>query len=374
MKNFLRPFLASLALIAYDGIVFGAESPLARFVGTASCASSSCHGGAGPRRDQVGRLEARDVHRRAPSTLNVARSEQIALALGMTNSLGQPIAAESPRCTACHAPNATVPANLRLAELNRAEGLACETCHSPAESWLRSHTRPGPPGDDFTYADKVAAGLRDLRDLRVRANVCVACHENVERALLTAGHPELFFELDGQTRQEPRHWVEKPGYNGAKAWMVGQAVAWREVAWLANQPDEKSERLSDREAGLAWLVTQAAKAVGIPDTAPDSIAKAAAGRNWSSADTASLLKSLAGSAAEFRGGSAPAPVLARRAERLVVGLDRILAASPEGVARTVEAEINALFKLAQSRPDFSAEKFAPALEALASKLSAAAGK
>lgn len=296
------------------------------------------------------------------------------MALGLTNALGQPVPAQSPRCTACHAPNATVPATLRLAELDRAEGLACETCHAPAETWLRSHTRPGPPRDEFTYADKVAAGLRDLRDLRVRANVCVACHENVERALLEAGHPELLFELDGQTRQEPRHWVEKPGHHGAKAWLVGQAVAWREVSWLSTQPGEKTEPLTEREAGLAWLVSRAAKSVGITESAPDAIARAAAGRDWSTADTATVLRAMAGSGAEFRAGAATVSVQARRAERLVLGLDRLLAVSSEATAKSVETEVNGLFKLAQSRRDFVPARFASVLEALASKLPDAAAK
>jgi len=371
VKNFLGRILTGLAILGAAGPGWGAESPLLRFVGTPSCASSSCHGGAGPRRDQVGLWESRDVHRRASSTLNVARSDQIGLALGMTNALGQPSQAQNPRCTACHAPNATVPANLRLAELDRAEGVACETCHAPAEPWLRSHTRPGPPRDEFTYADKVAAGMRDLRDLRVRANVCVACHENVERALLEAGHPELVFELDGQTRQEPRHWVEKPGHHGAKAWLVGQAVAWREVAWLSTQPGEKTDRLGEREAGLAWLVNRAAKSLGITETAPDAIARVAAGRNWSDADTRSLLQTFAGSAAEFRAGSVPASVQARRADRVVLGLDRLLAATSEATGKLVETEVNALFKLAQSRPDFAPARFGEALEALAAKLPSA---
>ncbi len=345
-----------------------AESPLGRFLGTPSCASSSCHGGAGPRRDQVGQWETRDVHRRAASTLNTARSEQIAITLGLTNALGQAVAGQSPRCTACHAPNATIPAAQRIAELDRSEGVACETCHSPAETWLRSHTRPGPPRGDFSYTDKVSAGLRDLRDLRVRANVCVACHENVERAVLQAGHPELIFELDGQTRQEPRHWVEKEGHHGAKAWLVGQAVAWREVAWLADQPGETSDRLRERLAGLNWVVTKSASALHLTETAPDAIARTVASRNWSEADTTAVLRALTGAAEDFRQSNVAMPVQARRAERLVLGMDRLVASLPEARARAVETPLNELFRLVQSLPDFNNLKFSTALTSLAGKM------
>lgn len=290
------------------------------------------------------------------------------MALGLTNALGQAVAGQSPRCLACHAPNATIPAAQRLTELDRSEGVACETCHSPAEAWLRSHTRPGPPRGDFNYADKVSSGLRDLRDLRVRANVCVACHENVERAVLQAGHPELIFELDGQTRQEPRHWVEKEGHHGAKAWLVGQAVSWREVAWLANQPGETSDRLQERLAGLDWVVTKSASALHLKETAPDAVARAVAARNWTVADTTAVLQTLTGATEDFRQSNVSIPIQARRAERLVLGLDRLVASLPEARARAVETQLNELFRLAQSLPDFNSLKFSTALTALAGKV------
>lgn len=316
----------------------------------------------------MGRWESRDVHRRAASTLNTARAEQMALSLGLTNGVGQATAAQSPRCTACHAPGATVPTARSLGILDAAEGVACETCHAPAETWIRSHTRPGPPRDDFSYTDKVADGLRDLRDLRVRANVCVACHENLERAVLEAGHPELIFELDGQTRQEPRHWVEKTGYHGAKAWLVGQAVAWREVAWLRAQPAEATERAAVREGALSWLVLKAAKALGVAESAPEELARRASSRSWSNADTEAVLRALGSSAADFRAKEVPAPVHARRAERLVLGLDRLVAALPESRAKALEPGLDELFKRAQSLPDFAPERFADALADFAAKL------
>ncbi|MGZ8938209.1 MAG: hypothetical protein ACXW32_03245, partial [Limisphaerales bacterium] len=62
-----------------------------------------------------------------------------------------------------------------------------------------------------------------------RANACVACHQVLDPRLLAAGHPELIFELDGQTSAMPRHWLEKDEQYRQKGWLTGQAAALREV-------------------------------------------------------------------------------------------------------------------------------------------------
>src|SRR6185436_5698664 len=109
--------------------------------------------------------------------------------------------------------------------LAKLEGVSCESCHNASEPWLLTHTRI-----DVTYEQKVSAGLRDLKNLYVRANTCVACHQNIEPDLRAAGHPELAFELDGQCVSMPRHWAETNRLRGAQAWWIGQAVALREAA------------------------------------------------------------------------------------------------------------------------------------------------
>ena len=110
--------------------------------------------------------------------------------------------------------------------------------------WLRGHTRK-----DWTYATRVGAGMRDLRNFYVRANTCVACHQNLDADLLAAGHPELTFELDGQSVAEPKHWRDEDPWSGPRAWLVGQAVALREMSWaLANSetPDGRCNRALER--------------------------------------------------------------------------------------------------------------------------------
>jgi len=343
---------------AAGGLV-GAEPVLSsRFVGAPGCASSSCHGGAGEKRSQWVSWNAADVHRRANTTLSARRSVQIAEAA----KLGDPAA--SPRCTVCHAPFADVPATLRVNALDRTDGVSCETCHGPAEPYLRSHWRP-----DFTRVDRTLAGLRDLSNLYVRANTCVACHQNVDFDLQLAGHPELIFELDGQTRSEPRHWKEAKDFSGAQAWFVGQAVALREMAWQSGKTDQKAHpNVGRRDLEVGWLVRKAAKAAGFDGEDPDALAKLAAATRWKPAATAAILKALASSAGEFRANPAKSGRPEIRAERLVLALDRLLAASPPETEKKVETELADLFRRAQSRSDFSPADFSAALEKLAAKL------
>jgi hypothetical protein len=168
-----------------------AEAPLAgapKYMGATACASSSCHGGAGRDQNQFLVWSLRDFHAQRPlATLTMARSKQIADALQIRDP------AADKRCTSCHSPLRDVPVALQGASFNAGEAVSCESCHGAAEHWLRSHTRA-----DYSYADRVASGMRDLKNLYVRANTCIACHQTLAAPLRTAGHPELIFELDGQ--------------------------------------------------------------------------------------------------------------------------------------------------------------------------------
>src|SRR5205814_1122447 len=151
-----------------------------KFVGAVGCKSSSCHGGAGEKRSQYITWVQQDFHARAYAVLVNARSSRMAEALSL------PAAQTSDRCTVCHSPLQSV-ASARLTTMADAdEGVSCENCHAAAGPWLRGHTRK-----DWTYATRVGAGMRDLRSFYVRANTCVACHQNLDADLLQAGHPEL---------------------------------------------------------------------------------------------------------------------------------------------------------------------------------------
>ena len=244
VRHFLNFALIVAAIFLPHVLAAQTNSPSdqPKFLGSQSCSASSCHGGAGEKSKQYTIWSTHDFHHARPyATLETARSERLAEVL----KIGNP--AQSARCTVCHAPFATVSAERLGHDVSVTEGISCETCHGPSENWIRSHTRP-----DYTHADRVAAGMRDLDNLYVRANTCVACHQNIDPEIRAAGHPELIFEMDGQAVTMPRHWREKNP--GSQLWFVGQAVAAREMSWqLAGQKPSNRE-LVERWAGLIWVL------------------------------------------------------------------------------------------------------------------------
>ncbi|MEJ0088177.1 MAG: multiheme c-type cytochrome [Limisphaerales bacterium] len=367
-KTICRPAagLVALLFLAADP-VRGADAA-AKFLGANSCAS--CHGG-GQTQNQFLIWSLKDFHSHRPAaTLTTARSKQIADALAIKD------ATADTRCTSCHAPLHEVPENLRGENFKVSEGVSCESCHGPAENWLRSHTRK-----DYTRADRTASGMRDLQNLYVRANTCVACHQNVDSDILRAGHPELIFELDGQTVAEPKHWIETTNWNGAQAWLVGQAVALRELSWQLTKQHpfmELSQRMTETNLlehiyALSWLLSKATGEQLSPTTmmedfesyqrTADKLAQEKSAVIWSEQTTRECLTRLANLTPSFSDSHIRQSLQARRAERLVLALDRLVTALPEFKNNEpVQSSLNQLFKLAQSIPDFDPKQFAEALE------------
>ncbi|MEY2497111.1 MAG: hypothetical protein QOD12_667 [Verrucomicrobiota bacterium] len=342
------------------------------FIGAVGCKSSSCHGGAGPKRSQYITWSQHDYHTKAFPVLLNARSARIAEGLGITE------AQTSARCTVCHSPLQSVAPSRLAAAVRPDEGVSCESCHGAAGGWLRGHTRT-----DWTYNTRVSAGMRDLRSLYVRANACVACHQNVPADVLKAGHPELFFELDGQSIAEPKHWRddEEP-WSGLREWLTGQAVALREISWaLVTEPGD--DLANARWNGVAWLCATAAATNGAwpqmspPVSAPgiadftqaqkeaDVLARKAAVSNWSENAARTLLGRLASTDEEFGAKGVANPVLAQRAKRLVLALDRLTnALNPNrSGARKASAELNQLFADVKFLDAFDASVFAAHLKA-----------
>lgn len=343
------------------------------FLGAASCSSSSCHGGGGASQNQFLVWSLKDFHSQRPAaTLATARAKQIGDALGIKDP------AADDRCTSCHAPLAGVPEDLRGESFKVSEGVSCESCHGPAQNWLRSHTRT-----DYTHADRTSAGMRDLQDLYVRANTCVACHQVVSPPLLQAGHPELIFELDGQSVTEPKHWRPEKNGTSAQVWFVGQAVALRETSWELVREQSPSQNEINRWQALVWLMSRACSIDTTLPQPPDStfqpgrenfeqvqqwsdhLALAATKLSWTADLTQTALTTLAATSADFS-SNIPQPVNARRAGRLVLALDRLFAGRKNPKA---EAELNQLFALAQSLPDFEPKKFAGALDQFSKSIS-----
>jgi hypothetical protein len=336
-----------------------------QFVGAAGCKSSSCHGGAGEKRSQYFTWLQQDFHTRSYAILTNARSARMAETL----QLGP--AQTNARCTVCHAPFQSVaPARLmRTAHVD--EGVSCESCHGAAGSWLRGHTRK-----DWTYATRVTAGMRDLWSFYDRANTCVACHQNLDADVKGAGHPELIFELDRQSIAQPKHWRDVPG-SGPRAWLVGQAVALREVSWkLAQSESPNAEQGADWNA-LAWLLAKTTAALpSLPvidgpslttnretwtrtKSQADLLARRAAERGWSKSFNSKILQTLAASDGEFLISTQMPDVLFRRALRLVLALDRLSSAMKEQASEeTRSPELARLFEDVRSRADFQPARFA----------------
>jgi len=364
-------FIVTTVFALYAGAAEDARTPGAKYLGAVSCASSGCHGGGGQNQNQFLVWSLRDFHSQRPfATLTTARSKQIADALQIKDP------AADNRCTSCHAPLHEVPTALRGPGFQISEGVSCESCHGPAEHWLRSHTRP-----DYKHSDRVTSGMRDLKNLYVRANTCIGCHQTVAQPLLKAGHPELIFELDGQCVSQPRHWREKTNWHGAQAWLVGQAAALREMCWqlgggaMGPSRSTSDEKLVARAEAVRWLLqkldgtdsavprlssVQASDYSAI-QTAADKLARSASEVRWSGEMTSSIVRELAKTGADFR-TNLPAQQQALRAERVVLGLDRLLASKPHASA---DPHLNELFKLTQSSPDFDPAKFSASLDKFA---------
>jgi RNase P subunit RPR2 len=340
------------------------------FLGKDSCSSSGCHGGAGPTQNQSLIWARQDPHSRASATLTSARSKRIAQVLKI------PDATKDRTCTACHSPWQGLAADLLPAGATNfnvhAEAVSCETCHGPATQWIRSHTRP-----DLTRAQKEVDGLRDLTQIYNRANVCVACHQVLQPGLIAAGHPELLFELDGQTSAMPRHWAEKDKYFRAKGWLTGQAAALREVtAQVIEQRKAGSvaPQTFNQWQSLLWLAgrtwpertiaTITTNAVANADElntlhrAADEVALQSAAQNLELPERLTIFRSLLRAASEFENVEKGDLLWATRAERHALALDRLSRSIDREISKSWEPSLPAVFELVQSRPDFDGKKYA----------------
>ncbi|MBV9656593.1 MAG: hypothetical protein JO295_00655 [Verrucomicrobia bacterium] len=372
----------------------------AAFVGATGCSSSMCHGGAGEKRGQWPIWSKQDAHGQdLRGTLGYPRGAFSALVLPWSNRIAAGLsiadARLSGRCTSCHAPMHGVPEESMLqtaridlrTEKVEMHGVTCESCHGPASNWIRSHTRT-----DFSHAMNVQTGMRDLRNLYVRANTCVACHQNLDADILAAGHKTLYFELDSQTDAEPPHWIEKGGdWFGPQAWLVGQAVALREISWALTQAPNNGANetlLRGDMFALAWLLDKAGPATpvgsvgllpssdnnnssnvdaGAMQTHADDLARSAARMAWDADNTRRCLSALAETRNDFSSSSETGEVLRSRARRLALALERMVAAlrtrsGDETTWKPATDELTKLFDVIGTDPEFAIDKFSSQLD------------
>jgi hypothetical protein len=376
VENVLPTVVCRLSLVAFAlAVALGspeAEVEVApikggQFVGVAGCKSSSCHGGAGEKHNQYLTWLQKDFHTRSYAILTDARSARIADTLAIS------AAQESNRCTVCHSPFQSVTPSRLMPTAHPDEGVSCESCHGAAESWLRGHTRK-----DWNYAMRVTAGMRDLRSFYVRANTCVACHQNLDSDIIKAGHPELTFELDGQSVAEPKHWRDEDPSSGVRAWLVGQAVVLREMIWALSKNETADAEATAKWKGLAWLLAKAtAQRANLPmidqrggttsraeftsaQEQADLLARRAAESQFGDDFAQQLLRALAATDSEFVVSKETSPdLLFRRAQRLVLALDRLSNAVTHQIPGAAKNPALAqLFEDVRSRADFQPPRFA----------------
>jgi len=160
---------------------------------------------------------------------------------------------------------------------------------------------------------RVTAGMRDLNSLYVRANTCVACHQNIGDEFLKAGHPTMVFELDSQSIDEPKHWDDGDSRIGARSWLTGQAVALRETAWRSRTDPDPAPDMQETSLALAWLLEKVTAAdptlskisqpnssdLGPLEKQADDLARNAARWSAGSDSIMSMLRTLAATDPEF---------------------------------------------------------------------------
>lgn len=233
----VRAGLCFLVLLAFNASLAVAAPPAhdtfpagGKYLGAGSCAASACHGSEKPRKtnnilqNEYVTWARHGQHSGAWDVLLEADAKRIGMHLGIT-------APETdPTCLKCHATYVSKE-TLQGERYQLEDGVSCESCHGPAENWIKSHTATG-----NTHEDNVRNGMRDLFPLEQRARLCMECHygtdeKYVNHTLIGAGHPRLSFELDTFSMLQPRHWKvdsdyekRKGSYSSSRSWLVGQVT------------------------------------------------------------------------------------------------------------------------------------------------------
>ena len=336
--------------------VSGEPSDTAKVLGSGSCSTSGCHGGAGVNRGAYNIWKTLDPHFNSAATLGNGRSRVMAEQLGIGNP------ETSNACTACHAPMRQVNPDILSETVGKdMNSVSCSNCHGAETNWLLSHTRP-----EYPRAALAKLGMRQLGSAYQRANNCVACHQNLNDTLVGAKHPPLVFELDGLLDAEPKHWREEPGFSHAQTWLVGQAVALREAAAQAvREPGARRE--AEIEALKALLKTTGTNwndPGGDLVRAADNYAKRISSEPMNPQQCRAILSRLIANREPFQIGSFGMVAEEYRmwatgyyAERLTLAIDRLnqslIAAGENG--RIANNSLDALFDAAKPPKSFDAD-------------------
>ena len=272
----------------------------------------------------------KDKHSTAFKVLKKPRPEDLAKRPALADigkKLGIAKVDKDVKCLACH--TMSVPDKLQGSKYSAREGVSCDSCHGPSETWDALHKNKGWTNEQRTLAAGAtkgseewpgqlahkallkAQGLYDTKPIVARAEICVSCHLSIDAKMVAAGHPQPFFELNKFTADEPPHWRERAdeaGLNHTRTWAVGQVVCMRDALL---QLAERAGTPADADA-LKEALTQALSHVAMVQILIDS--KAIDG----SLDQAAVLKAaLADPVAKAKDIQAAATALAGNYSKLV---------------------------------------------------------
>ena len=205
-----------------------------RALGAPSCSASACHGGpaAGVSSIRASRgseyplwIES-DPHARSWRTLNSDLSVEILerLRILIGGKIANPAAYKN--CLACHNTSTELTSDGISPAIP--EGVGCEACHGPAETWRDSHYQG--PGSVQAAIDQL--GMVNTASEPVRAKACSLCHvggpdRDMNHDIIAAGHPALYFDYATYLKAYPKHWREEPRNPPALAlerWLIGQVT------------------------------------------------------------------------------------------------------------------------------------------------------
>lgn len=262
------------------------------YLGNPTCTGAKCHSGdAKPQSgqdigDEFQIWTDADPHAKAFATLSNADSKAIASKLAITD------AASSARCLTCH--SADVPEPQRGEKWAHDQAVSCEACHGPAEKYLEPHAKAGWTGEQRKALDakgmRDTHGLLDTSHLGLRATMCTACHLQIDKDMVDAGHPALQFEMGWYNEylwdeNYATHWT-KPANDAvsARLWAIGQVVSLEAAraqveAWRAKGDAAAAEGLVKQYAQGAQLAQKhfgAAEVAGLENAAISAASAGAA--------------------------------------------------------------------------------------------------
>lgn len=359
---------ASFGRATQDAVLVGAQPgvtvlPRLIYMGNPSCTGSACHSADAPKLqsgqmigDEFHIWSDKDPHAKAFRTLSNNESKQIAGRLGIND------AATSGKCLTCHA--MPVPEGQRGERFSLQNAVGCEACHGPSQKYLEPHAQPGwcakeraALGHDGMMA---TWGVLDTTRVSTRAAMCTACHLQIDKDMLDAGHPPLKFEMFGYDNYVfddsfKRHWDNPTGaLFDARLWAVGQAVALNAAKAQAASWKAKGWDTADADALVRIYevgVAVAKKHFG-SDT-PESLDKAAI----DAPKAAAAAKDLASTAGNAR--------TALHREILAYGVGALVAACYDAKRRELDDDFYDAFFEALDEAEDGGDGFAKALTALA---------